>query len=128
MGIGLVGHRETDVVCFYCTTTDWAFGPVMGSEEEAESFSNYLGCDPRTLTEADLRAKYAAFVRETVCECGTVRTTECTYCNNSLFEPAVNGMHREDDDFSAECEIQPAPKAGERWACPYCQRKAARSL
>lgn len=29
------------------TTTDWAFGPVFESPEEAETFCAWLGTDPR---------------------------------------------------------------------------------
>jgi len=36
---------------FYCSTTDWAFGPVMQSVDEAESFREWLGRDPRIVED-----------------------------------------------------------------------------
>ncbi len=46
-------------VVFYCSTTDWAFGPVMQSVDEAEAFREWLGRDPRMIE--DLQTEYAKF-------------------------------------------------------------------
>ena len=56
-----VGHAV-----LFCSTTDWAFGPVFTSDddhdatERAEAFCRWLGTrDPRSFTDAELEAKYA---------------------------------------------------------------------
>jgi hypothetical protein len=51
----------------YCSTTDWAFGPVFSGDddhdasERAEAFCRWLRIDPRTLTDTELEAKYSAW-------------------------------------------------------------------
>lgn len=68
------GHRDCAV--FYCSTTEWAFGPVMGDYEEAESFIAFLkehpaqngplsgNCDPRSYTDSDLETLFSKFRAE----------------------------------------------------------------
>ena len=50
--------------CFYCTVTDWCFGPLMKDLEQAERFMKWLECDPRSLSNAELAHKWDAFVHE----------------------------------------------------------------
>lgn len=46
---------------FYCSSSMWAFGPVMESVEEAEAFAKWLPGDPRTYEDNKLEAKYYEF-------------------------------------------------------------------
>jgi hypothetical protein len=66
MGVRIL-HAQAAAV-LYCSTTDWAFGPVFGdtdthdAEERAELFCEFLQpVDPRALDENALEAKYAQF-------------------------------------------------------------------
>lgn len=58
---------------FYCSTTEWAFGPVMEDHEEAMAFTEYLkghpstngllsgDCDPRAYSDRELESLFAKF-------------------------------------------------------------------
>ena len=71
-----VKDGRIDCAVFYCSTTEWAFGPVMESVSQAVSFATFLqthpststplrgDCDPRSYSEVELRDLYALFVRE----------------------------------------------------------------
>ena len=50
-----------DGACFYCSTTDWCFGPLMKSREEAEGFLRWLILDPRQFDDAGLEKRYFDF-------------------------------------------------------------------
>lgn len=65
MGVRTIrGNREA---VMYCSSTDWAFGPVFNdtddhdAEERLESFLRWLGKarDPRQYTDAELESKYS---------------------------------------------------------------------
>jgi hypothetical protein len=106
--VGKAYEGASDEAVFYCSTTGWAFGPVMGSREEAEAFQVYLGCDPREVREEELRDRYTAFRREMMCDCcGELRVVECDRCA----EAHADGY---------PCDKQPAPAAGEQWHCNEC--------
>lgn len=66
-------HDSEDTACFYCSTTGWAFGPIMQSQEEAEMFLQFLGgIDPRTLRDKELEAKFYEFRSATI-QCSVCR-------------------------------------------------------
>ena len=51
--------------CLYCSTTDWAFGPLFDDDAEAEDFIEWLGnVDPRLLTDKELEQKVCDFRTE----------------------------------------------------------------
>lgn len=53
---------EPEGACFYCSTSDWAFGPLFKDVDEAASFLEWLDTtDPRTLGDAELDQKYGEF-------------------------------------------------------------------
>jgi hypothetical protein len=59
MGVRVIGDYKMSVM--YCSTTDWAFGPVFhddndkDADERIQSFLRYLkGVDPRSFTEREL--------------------------------------------------------------------------
>jgi len=47
------GHRYKISVMF-CNTSDWAFGPVFGEDDDPHDFMRWLETDPRVLSETDL--------------------------------------------------------------------------
>lgn len=60
MGVRILEGKNRNAV-FYCSTSDWAFGPVMESAEEAEAFAKWLPQDPRVYSDNDLESKYLTF-------------------------------------------------------------------
>lgn len=50
--------------CLYDSVTDWAFGPVMNSAEEAEAFIAWLPGDARLYEDSLLESKYTEFLSE----------------------------------------------------------------
>jgi hypothetical protein len=63
MGVRIVTNHEQAVM--YCSTTDWAFGPVVSeknghdAEERLELFCEFLHpTDPRHFTDDELVSKY----------------------------------------------------------------------
>ncbi|MFA5724516.1 MAG: hypothetical protein WC979_09755 [Candidatus Pacearchaeota archaeon] len=64
MGVHILHDKETNYCCLYCSTSMWAFGNIMYSYEEAESFLEWLGIDPRKLTDKELETKYYDFRKE----------------------------------------------------------------
>ena len=106
----------------FCSTTMTAFGPVMGSDEEAQAFIRFVPGDPRNHPSAYLNDLYSAFVTQSVCECGEVRRYECGYCD--LGEPLdASGMHHEEGEEPIPCEIQEIREDGERFICERCAKK-----
>lgn len=60
MACDLLIDNAKDRACFYSTTTETAFGPVMDAEE-AETFDAWIGGDARKFTDAELVEKLAEF-------------------------------------------------------------------
>ena len=69
MGVRIIqadGIGDSTGAVFYCSTTGWAFGPVMEDREEAEKFLEFLSpVDPRTLKDNELSERYAEFHKQT---------------------------------------------------------------
>jgi len=77
MGCRILKGEEGRAV-LYCSTTDWAFGPVFWSYEQAERFLAWLRetpneektlmglskSDPRSYEESALERLYSRFCRE----------------------------------------------------------------
>jgi hypothetical protein len=73
--MGVHTLRGDDQACMFCSTTDWAFGPVFSddgnhsAEERIESFLRWFRTngsipplyydDPRQLTDSELESKYS---------------------------------------------------------------------
>lgn len=65
------GEGDSQGAVFYCSTTMHAFGPVMGSYEEASLFHKWLPEDPRTYKDGELTLKYYDFRNKYACSyCG----------------------------------------------------------
>ena len=69
--------------CLYDSVTDWAFGPLFASEEQAEAFCawhrEHYAEDVRQLTDAELQARYSACLAAlavTCPRCGAATTLE----------------------------------------------------
>jgi hypothetical protein len=63
MGVRIIGDWQLSTM--YCSTTEWAFGPVFSddndhdADERIHSFLRFLGTiDPRTLTDRELSRKH----------------------------------------------------------------------
>ena len=65
MGVRVISAHMGAVAVMYCSTTEWAFGPVFGdtdehsAEERIEMFLEWLAVDPRALPESVLERKYS---------------------------------------------------------------------
>lgn len=65
MSVRILTDKNDEYSCFYCSTTMWAFGPIMYSYEEAEDFLKWLGeTEPRILADRELENKYFEFRKE----------------------------------------------------------------
>lgn len=74
MGVRIL-QTDKGECCFYCSTTMWAFGPVMESSEEADGFIRWIrtnpqphrafrltnGTDPRDYVDSELEGLYWQF-------------------------------------------------------------------
>jgi hypothetical protein len=62
MGVKILGDYDT--ACMYCSTTDWAFGPIFtedkghDADERVHAFLDWLPEDPRHYSESELESKY----------------------------------------------------------------------
>ncbi len=61
MGVRILEDRKSGEAVFYCSTTDWAFGPVMKDGETAEAFFKWLNTDPRLMTDSQLEGRWVEF-------------------------------------------------------------------
>ena len=65
MGVRVISSHMGSVAVMYCSTTDWAFGPVFGdtdthsADERIEMFLKWLMVDPRSLPDNLLEQKYS---------------------------------------------------------------------
>lgn len=62
-------NAEGGKAVLYCSTTDWAFGPLFDSEDHAMDFLEWLEktCgdgDARKLTDKQLSANYVAWLKD----------------------------------------------------------------
>jgi hypothetical protein len=59
MGVRILHDAETGIACLYCSTTQWAFGPLFESREDAAEFLSWLRRDPRDLPDRDLERAFS---------------------------------------------------------------------
>jgi len=82
MSIKILSNRENTISIFYCSTTEFAFGPIVRDSKYDESarlankFLEWLGEDPRQLKDYDLMSRYAGFL--------ALEWEECRDCFDSL--------------------------------------------
>ena len=64
MGVRILqgnGEGDSNYAVLYCSTSDWAFGPLFEDYEDAEAFLKWLVVDPRVLLDSDLERKCSEF-------------------------------------------------------------------
>ena len=61
---GVQGGDSRGRAVFYCSTSEWAFGPVMNGYEEAEAFLEWLPGDPRGYSSVELEKRYGEFRKQ----------------------------------------------------------------
>ena len=65
MGVRILEGENQEGAVLYCSTVDWAFGPVFVDREDAQSFLDWLSTredrDPRNLTEGELVVYFSDF-------------------------------------------------------------------
>jgi hypothetical protein len=61
MAVHYLTNEEDGKKCFYCTTTMFAFGPVMEEDDDPEDFIAWLKVDPRTMEDSELSSKLAEY-------------------------------------------------------------------
>lgn len=91
MGVRVLYDEEKNMAAIYCSTTDWAFGPVvyggaLEADRLAEKFLKWLAVDPRGMSNAELEGKWSEFyckgwhACKTCCELVTSSEVECEKC------------------------------------------------
>jgi hypothetical protein len=111
---------------FYCSTTDWAFGPVFPSREAAELFLETYPQDPRSLTDAELLSRFNEFTQGYICECGNLRNED--HAETSAFRLRPEGCMCDDGGGcewckAKEAEVERELEPGVRFVCVYCEAK-----
>ncbi len=99
MAVHILEDRETGMQCLYCTTTDWAFGPVFNEGEDVEACLEWLKpTDPRSLHDSELAGKvmnWRIAPKEFYCsECGHTEpcphpepdVKECSECEDWIYD------------------------------------------
>ena len=67
MGVRIIADEYDKLAVLYCSTSDWAFGPVFYADgliyasDLAERFIQWLGRDSREYNDEELREKYHEF-------------------------------------------------------------------
>ena len=76
MGVRILHDKTHDKAALFCSTSDWAFGPVFYPNENgidalgmAQAFIEWLRVDPRRLGESELQKKYSEFASMNWREC-----------------------------------------------------------
>lgn len=68
MSCNVLANGDDTRACFWCDTSDWAFGPVFYDSESAtalaQAFRLSLPRDPREYTASDLENRYAQWQME----------------------------------------------------------------
>lgn len=104
MGIEILEDRRDGRAVLYCSNTDWAFGPVFQSGEEAQAFLDWEDEDPRQYTHQGLESAHSRFRKERTCQ----------WCSDLLEHP-LNETNKEIED-AWQC---PDPKCkGRKDPCP----------
>lgn len=75
MGVRILHDENDKLANLYCSTSDWAFGPVfyadgvIGASDFAEAFLKWIGKDVREYDDEHLEMKYCEFQRLNWKEC-----------------------------------------------------------
>ena len=75
MGVRILHDEDDKLANLYCSTSDWAFGPVfyadgvIGASDFAEAFLKWMNGDVRDYDDETLEMKYCEFQRLNWKEC-----------------------------------------------------------
>jgi|GEM_PF-3145185 len=98
MGVRILTEHDDDGGCsravLYCSTTDWAFGPVCESYEEAQKFLKWLPEDARSYGDVLLGDLYHSYRVE------ATEQVQCPTCKGT----GVCPTWEEDYGFEAGCD------------------------
>lgn len=133
MGVRIMcgdGDGDSQGACLYCSTTDWAFGPIFPSREAAELFLK-VKCefkDPREMSDPELSSRFVDFCTTHICECGMVRDEQDAEMKASREVPDYCTCESSGDGDCARCQakqkfLDQEPAAGERFECVFCMEK-----
>lgn len=90
MGVHILANENNAV--FYCSTTLWAFGPLMPGYNIAEAFlRTFAGDDPRHYQDAELEHKWSEFQKLLTCPKGHQMTDVETYGDDTEFSCMKSG-------------------------------------
>jgi hypothetical protein len=90
MGVRIFSNTEGAV--FYCSTTDWAFGPLMPGENVAEAFLKTLTRDARLYKDHQLKSAWNDFnATKMVCPYDHREADVDTYGNETIFTCMAKG-------------------------------------
>ena len=70
MGVRILTDPDQRLAALYCSTSDWAFGPVFyGSDdkepdERAEAFLRWIGTDLRRMDSAQIESAYTTWMAQ----------------------------------------------------------------
>ncbi len=70
MGVHILSDASSDQATLFCSTTDWAFGPVVSDSddhdavERLEAFLRWLRVDARSMDEIELRTNFSAWLAQ----------------------------------------------------------------
>ncbi len=84
MAIEILGDHNQ--ACMFCTTTDWAFGPVFIGDDASDRAEWFLAWhkgkygDPRSLDDSHLQAHYAEWLA-----LKDASTAECYWCDAPIY-------------------------------------------
>ena len=91
MSCQMLYDKDKEIGCFFCNTTDYAFGPAMYADQDwLYAFANWLKDDPRSYEVTDLGTlwtKFKSALEEHQCpDCGTSLDKEgmCPGCGKEI--------------------------------------------
>ena len=70
MGVRILHDERAEIAALFCSTSDWAFGPVFYNKgdkdayERVQAFLDWLKVDPREVREAILQGRYSEWLAQ----------------------------------------------------------------
>ena len=70
----------------YCSTTNWAFGPIFEDYEKADAFIEHCDKDPRKYSKEELKECHQQWIEEEASEAAADAAEDCKYCVENYIE------------------------------------------
>lgn len=129
MGVRILSDRAGTTAALYCSTSDWAFGPVFSqsdtstADERAKAFLRWLSTnkhhyemhsiascrDARSLTDAGLERAYSAWLAQETAqferEDGCEHADPCTSNTIDMCEPCEAAFQREKAGATTQSQV-----------------------